>query len=122
MVSRPTLGPNYLRWFEFSLAAIADLGFDIATMTQIVGVLAGYVTAAAGNEYAEAENTRRTGFSEEAKRAFATPYVQKVIASGLYPNFARFFSERVTLDPEQGFSFGLECILDGLAARLPRLS
>jgi AcrR family transcriptional regulator len=119
LTSRPTIGPNYLGWFEFSLATVANLGFDITTMAQIVSVLAGYVTAVVGYEVAEEQNTQRTGLTEEDKRMYATPYVQQIIASGRYPNFARFFSAGVTLDPEQGFAFGLGCLLDGLAARLP---
>jgi len=119
LTSRPNIGPNYLRWFEFSLAAVADLGFDIMTMTQIVSMLGGYVTAVVGYEAAEEENTRRTGLTEEDKRMYATPYVQEIIASGRYPNFARFFTAGVTLDPDQWFEFGLSCLLDGLAVRVP---
>jgi len=121
LTSRPNIGPNYLRWFEFSLAAVANLGFDIMTMTQIVSMLGGYVTAVVGYEVAEEEHNRRTGLTEDDKRMFATPYVQRIIASGHYPNFARFFSAGMTLDPEQGFAFGLGCLLDGLAARVPHV-
>lgn len=120
MISRPTLGPHYLRWFEFSLAAIANHGLDIATMTKVSGMVSAYVGATASYEVAEEENTRRIGLSEADKRVLVTPYVQQVIASGQYPNFARFFTEEVDLDPEQGFAFGLDCLLDGIAARLTR--
>jgi AcrR family transcriptional regulator len=119
LTSRPNIGPNYLRWFEFSLAAIADLGFDITTMAQIVSMLGGYVTAVVGYEVAEEEHNRRTGLTEDDKRMYATPYVETIIASGRYPNFARFFTAGVAIDPEQGFAFGLDCLLDGLAARMP---
>ena len=120
LVSRPTLGPSYLRWFEFSLACVTNRGLDIATTAQVVGVLTGYVAAAASYERAEEENTRRIGLTEADKRAIVTPYIQGVIASGRYPNFARFFSEQVSLDPEQSFAFGVECVLDGIAAQLAK--
>jgi AcrR family transcriptional regulator len=116
--SRPTLGPNYLRWFDRSLAVVDALGLDIATAAQVVGALYAYVGGVVSYELAEAENTRRTGLSEDDKRAYATPYVQQITASGRYPYFARFFSEGVSLDPEQGFGFGLDCLLDGMAAQL----
>lgn len=116
--SRPTLGPNYMRWFERSLAIVADLNLDSATMVQIVGALYGYVGGVVSYELAEQENTRRTGLTEEDKRAYATPYVQQIIANGQHPNFARFFVEGVNLDPDQSFAFGLSCLLDGFAMRI----
>ena len=118
LVSRPTLGPNYLRWFEFSLASVADRGLDIATMTKISGVISGYVGAIVSYEVAEEANTRRIGLSEADKRTIVTPYIQQIIASGRYPNFARFFVEQVSLDPDQSFAFGIECVLDGIAVQL----
>jgi AcrR family transcriptional regulator len=118
LISRPTLGPNYLRWFEYSLAAVADQGLDIATMAKISGVISGYVGAVVSYEVAEEQHTRRIGLSEADKRMFAAPYVEKLMASGRYPNFARFFAEEVSLDPEQSFAFGVECVLDGIAARM----
>jgi hypothetical protein len=86
----------------------------------MVSVLYAYVGGVVNYELAEEENTRRTGLTEQDKRMYAAPYVQQIIASGRYPNFARFFTEGVNLDPDQGFAFGLDCLLDGLAARLPQ--
>jgi AcrR family transcriptional regulator len=122
LISRPTLGPNYLRWFEFSLACVANRGLDIATMIQVVGVLNGYISATVSYEIAEEEHTRRIGLSEADKREIITPYIQQMIASGRYPNFARFFAEEVNLDPEQSFTFGIECVLDGIAVQLAQRS
>ena len=73
---------------------------------------------------AEAENLRRTGFSEADQRAYTTasPYIGQILGSGDYPYFIRYFQASVTPDPEQGFAFGLDCLLDGFAARLPNVS
>lgn len=120
LVSRPTLGPNYLRWFEFALACVAERGLDISTMTKAVGVLGGYVSATVMYELAEEQNNRRIGLSEADKRASITPYIQRIIAGGQHPNFARFFTEQVNPDPEEAFAFGIACLLDGLAAQLAR--
>lgn len=121
LTDRPTIGPNYLQWFDRSLALVAHLGLDIATMTKMVNVLHGYVIGVVTYEVAEEENTRRSGFSETDKRTYATasPYLQQIIASGRYPYFARFFNEGISPDPEQDFAFGLNCLLAGLAAGLP---
>lgn len=120
MISRPTLGPNYIRWFEFSLACLAQQEPDIATVTKLVSVLSGYVGATVSYEVAEEAHTQRIGLSEAEKRDIATPYVQQLIASGRYPNFARFFAAELSADPEQSFAFGVECVLDGIAAQLAR--
>ncbi|KAB8140996.1 TetR family transcriptional regulator [Chloroflexia bacterium SDU3-3] len=120
-ISRPTIGPSYLRWFECWLASFADQGLDIATAMQLVGVVQAYVGGVVAYEVAEAEHSRRLDMSEEAKRAAATPYVQRVVAGGQLPNFARFFAAQVQPDPEQSFAFGLDCVLAGIAARCPQL-
>lgn len=121
LTDRPTIGPNYLQWFDRSLAFMAPLGLDIATMTKMVNVLHGYVIGVVTYEVAEEENTRRTNVSEADKRTYATTssYVQQIIASGRYPYFARFFNEGIIPDPERDFAFGLDCLLVGLAAGLP---
>ncbi len=113
--NRPTLGPNYLRWFDYSLAAVAPLGVDLETMSMVVGTLYAYVRGVVSYELAEEENTRRTGLTDEAKRMEATPYVEGIIHSGQYPYFARFFTEGISPDPDRGFSFGLDCLLNGFA-------
>lgn len=117
--TRPTLGPNYLRWFEASLAAVAPLGVDPATAARMVGALYAYVGGTVSYELAEEENTRRTGLTEEDKRASVASYLDAVIRGGSHPHFARFVTEGIVLDPEQSFSFGLDCLLQGFAACLP---
>ena len=116
--SRPTLGPNYMRWFECSLAALALLNLEVETMMQMVGTLYAYVGGVVGYEVAEEEHVRRTGLTAEDKRSYATPYMEQLIERGQHPNFARFFRAGIQLDPEQGFEFGLQCLLDGFAVRL----
>lgn len=71
-------------------------------------------------EVAEAENTRPTGLTEDDKRMYATPYLERGIASGRYPHLARYFTEDVRVDAEQSFAFGLEYVLNGLATRILR--
>lgn len=118
LISRPTLGPSYIGWFEFGLACLADRSLDIATIAKLFALISGYVGATVSYEVAEQEHNRRIGLSEADKRTLATPYIQQLIASGRYPNFARFFAEQVDFDPEQTFAFGIECVLDGIAAQL----
>jgi AcrR family transcriptional regulator len=115
--SRPPLGPNYLRYFEFCLAAIAALSADMRTVVRIFGLVYVYVTGFAAYEMGEAETARRTGLSEPEKHRLATPYAERLIATGQYPNFARFFTASVAPGDDGDFEYGLDCLLDGLAAR-----
>lgn len=118
--SRPPLGPHYLRHFEYSLAIVAPLGFDMGTMLNLVGVVGGYVLGVVTYESAEAEADRRSGLSDDQRHAAAVPYLEGYLASGEFPQLARFFHERPALHPDHGFEFGLQCVLDGLAAYMER--
>ena len=116
--SRPPLGPNYLRYFEFLLSTVAGLGLSIDMMIRITAAVIVYDMGYVSYELAEEENTRRTGLTEEDKHALAAPYVQQVIATGAFPNFERFYQAGAAPPDDEGFTFGLDCLLDGLAARL----
>jgi AcrR family transcriptional regulator len=120
LTSRPPLGPNYLRWFEFSLAALARRGVGTETAVEVVGTLHAYVSGVVGYELAEAETNRRHGLSEARKRALAAPYLETLLASGRFPNLARFVQHGSGRPTESAFEFGLDCVLDGLERGLRR--
>ncbi|MFD3511468.1 TetR/AcrR family transcriptional regulator C-terminal domain-containing protein, partial [Nocardia sp. NPDC058666] len=44
----------------------------------------------------------------------------EVLAAGEHPMLARRVLEAEETDPDIDFTFGLDCVLDGLAARLGR--
>lgn len=115
-------GPNALRFAEFCLAAVDSLGLDIDTMVGIFGAVDAYTDGFAQHEVAEAQTQRRTGMTTVEWHAAAAPHLQELIASGRYPTLARLISavQRVNTDEmaDASFSFGLECLLDGIAARI----
>jgi AcrR family transcriptional regulator len=117
--SRPPLGPHYLRYFDSLLGTVAGLGLDIQTMVRVVGTVHVYVLGYVSYELGEEENTRQTGLSEADKHRIAAPYVQAIIDSGRYPNFARFFASGSATPTDEDFAFGLDALLAGLAAHLP---
>lgn len=43
-----------------------------------------------------------------------------LLATGQFPHIARLPQETAALPPEVEFDKGLDCVLDGIAARLPR--
>jgi AcrR family transcriptional regulator len=120
--SRPPLGPNGLRYSEFSLAAIDGLGLDFFTMKRVLDTVNSYVLGFVLNTAAEEEARRRSGMSEQEWQAAIEPYLRQVFAGGQYPILARrIYEEEESGDKEANFAFGLDCVLDGIAARISTL-
>lgn len=126
---RPPLGPNTLRNLERSLALIDKLRLDTETAMNVLGTLATYVMGVVLREFRESRvelrDQEQLGHLSEAERhAFLAAHIEQLRATGRFPHFLRIFDEG--LDPDaaetrdQRFEFGLECLLDGIAARLPQ--
>ncbi|WP_438006898.1 TetR/AcrR family transcriptional regulator [Sorangium sp. So ce321] len=117
LASRPSLGPNAVRKVEFALEAALSMGVDITTAGAVLATVMSFVHGSVLAELAEAEAQRRTDLSEAQWRAAVAPYVRKIIEEGRHPQFARRVLDAEDLDSEAQFAFGLDCLLDGLAAR-----
>lgn len=119
---RATLGPNMLRWMEFSSGVFAghDLSADeiLLNLNTLGAFLDGYVV----QELSEAEAIRRSGLNHEQWQAAQGAYGESIITSGNYPNLARIMIEaqgpHAADRLERGFTLGLERILDGIATSL----
>ena len=112
---RPTLGPNYLRWFEFLLGATNAPGRDLLTQMRMIGTLGSYVAGFVSYELGEMETNRRHKLTEEQRRELAAPYMERVLATGQFPNLARFMESGTAEPDDAGFEFGLRAVLDGLS-------
>ncbi|WP_405840769.1 TetR/AcrR family transcriptional regulator [Streptomyces platensis] len=117
MSTRPVLGPNMLRQIDTALGAAAALTSDISLASNAVDVVMQYVFGAVSRELAEQEAQRRTGQTEEQWRNSVGAYIQEVIAGGRYPQFARRVLDARDHSFQELFDFGLDCLLDGIAAR-----
>lgn len=119
--SRPSLGPNGLRYAEFCLAALDGLDLDSATMISIFETIDGFVVGYVQTKLAEEAARQQSRMTEQAWRKAIEPYLRQVVATGRYPTFAHLVMQDTDLnDEETGFAFGLDCILDGIAARIAR--
>jgi AcrR family transcriptional regulator len=119
--SRPSLGPNGLRYAEFCLAALDGLGLDSATMISIFETIDGYIVGYVQTKLAEETASQQSGMTEQKWRKALEPYLRQIAATGRYPTFARLALENTALNDEAtGFAFGLDCVLDGIAARIAR--
>lgn len=120
---RPPLGPNALRNMEISLSALDHLGLDTITAAGMLATLNIYVVGFVLNETAEEEVRRRSGLTEAEWQSAVAPYIRRLIASRQFPHLERVISATTQADAEDrdndmSFAFGLDCLLDGFAARI----
>ncbi|WP_406343600.1 TetR/AcrR family transcriptional regulator C-terminal domain-containing protein [Streptomyces sp. NBC_01578] len=120
LAGRPALGPNSLRRSESALRAAVALTPDITLASQALGAVHAYVLGSVAAQQALRRAEQRTGLSEEEWQRSVGPYISEVLAAGEHPMLARRVLEAEELDPDVEFTFGLDCVLDGLAARLGR--
>ncbi|MFG3166292.1 TetR/AcrR family transcriptional regulator C-terminal domain-containing protein [Streptomyces sp. NPDC048200] len=118
LTGRPALGPNSLRRSESTLRAAVALTSDITLASQALGTVRAYVLGSVAAQQAVRRAEQRTGLSEEEWQRSVGPYITEVLAAGEHPMLARRIIEAEELDPDVEFAFGLDCVLDGLAARL----
>ena len=114
LTSRPTLGPHYLRWFEFALASTAATGLDVKARVRLIGTVNAWVAGVVGYELGEAETNRRHKLTEKRKRELVGPYLDRILETGRYPHLAEFVRVGSGEVTDADFEFGLDCVILGL--------
>lgn len=118
--SLPSFGPNHLLLIERVMGAL-DAHVSIDGNLALMAILNGYIEGAVRDEVSWAEEVRRSGLSEPEWLARSYPRIHQLLASGGYPIFSRIVMEarqpRLTRDGQ--FRYGLERVLDCIAAALP---
>jgi AcrR family transcriptional regulator len=116
-------GPNGMRHFEQSLAAVSSLDLDREETFELIGQLDDYVFGYALREVQELEEHER-GWPAEV-----VDFLQHELDSGDYPLISEFFGDDVNTGVEEIFDLitlegrferGLERLLDGIEANLPK--
>lgn len=120
---RPPLGPGLLAKYEHELSALDGLGLDDVEMDDALTHLLTFVQAWA-RAAADAGDNRRVQDDEQWWAAHA-PLLAELIDPDAYPLAARVGTAAGTAhgtayDPEHAYRFGLQTILDGLAALIDR--
>ncbi|UNO44071.1 TetR/AcrR family transcriptional regulator C-terminal domain-containing protein [Streptomyces sp. MST-110588] len=113
------LTPNRMAAAERMLAPLDRLGLDIDTMMAVLGTVGAYVHGAASAECAQRLLMKQEGWSDnnELRQALA-PQMSYLMSTGRYPTYHRYIREGVHKDdPQWRFETGLDCVLDGVAAR-----
>ncbi|SHF68692.1 TetR/AcrR family transcriptional regulator [Streptoalloteichus hindustanus] len=118
------LGPNNMRHFEQSLAAVADTGLDAADKFALLGIVDDYVH---GSVLRACAPTVSGETVEEALR-----YAENLVATGEFPQIQALFGGDVPREDSRHayaqavdvasardrFLRGLSALLDGVAARM----
>ena len=116
-------GPNGIRHFEQSLAAVADAPLDTAAKLDLITLVDDYVF---GHVLRAGEQQARSAGGDQEHAAEIAGYIQRQIATGQFPHL-----ERLTHDPaaqtladpgrlDERFERGLSALLDGAAADAAR--
>lgn len=122
MGGRPRRGPNALAHQEATFAALAGTpGFeDIDVAMQALRIANAYVIGAIRVEAGELRAELESGMDKAEWQAATGPYMHRMIATGRYPNLARVVREAANPSADVEFDQGLDRVLDGIAAHLPR--
>jgi hypothetical protein len=125
---RPPSGPNDAQNAERIFGALDGLDLDVHLVVMVTMTIGTYVLGAVLREIREIRLHRETeqamaGMTEEEITALREEFARRILDSGRYPHIARLIREDVDPDSpdtrDDRFEFGLECVLDGIAARLP---
>jgi hypothetical protein len=98
---------------------VSHLPVDTATRLAIVFAVDDYVRGFATRELEDHAERAFAGEGDEEWQRSVGPYLRELLASDDYPHVAAVFAEGAErMDEERRFEFGLDCLLDGIAARL----
>lgn len=123
--ARPPLGPALMAKYERELSAVDGLGLDELEMDSVVTLVNGFVSGTVVGLVEKAEVERLTGVTELQWWEATAPYVDRVFDPERFPTVARVGpvageALQAAVDPHHAFSFGLERLLDGVAALVAR--
>lgn len=117
--TRPPVGPNALRYFDFRFALLEPLGRSADELSLITGAVDGHLFGAALQLAQEQHMRARTGLHTDAELAAAArPILEPILAQGRHLAFARWLHGRTGTGPAEPVEWTLACLLDGLTARL----
>lgn len=116
-LTRPQVIPSLLHYAEWVLAALRDLGLGADDMMHAHITLFGHVRGTALSLQSEVHAERDTGMTNEEWLEDRYPRLDVVFTPAEFPTLAHIAEAGFDYDLDRIFEFGLQRILDGLAAR-----
>ncbi|MFF5447835.1 TetR/AcrR family transcriptional regulator [Streptomyces sp. NPDC012888] len=117
-VTRPPMGPGVIDKYAHELAAFDGIGLPDLEMDAALTHLLSFVHAAVRAAAQAAEHNRR--LSDEDWWTATAPVLRRVVKSENHPLASRVGTAAGAYNPQFAWEFGLRCVLDGIASRLPR--
>jgi AcrR family transcriptional regulator len=122
ITSLPVL-PNQVAWFENALTCMRDTCLSEARKASVIMLLSGYVRNLAATEMDIEAAMRDSGLAPDAWMARYGTMLRELTDAERFPALAAFLDAGVfdiADRPDDEFVFGLERILDGVAALIER--
>ncbi len=122
LAGKPTLGPNRMSALEQSLSHLEVTKLSLSERLLLIDTVTSYVRGFVASEVADIAARAQSGLDDAQWVADQAEYAESFKRSGNYPLSARLFSALEKTKPEhrqsEGFSAGLDIILDGIQVRL----
>jgi AcrR family transcriptional regulator len=111
----PEYGPESIRILEWLLTRLANVGLDVSAAIQVIRVLYVFV-----NGFVAAEGSGSSVRKSDGRRPSVNQptFANAILATGNYPNVARFIEMTAEIPDDQGFERALNLILNGVAAEI----
>jgi AcrR family transcriptional regulator len=122
MPRNPTpFGPHGLKLTEYAMGILDGLGLNIDEMMTSLGLVTIYVHGTVQQEFATADRLRQMGLTLEEWMTVNAPYIRTLLESKKHPMLERIIidAQWPHLGPDQAFEYGLERVLNGIAATVP---
>ncbi|WP_020673481.1 TetR/AcrR family transcriptional regulator [Amycolatopsis nigrescens] len=118
-ISRPNLGPNQVKKYEYELGAVDGIGLTDLEMDAVLTLITGYVNGAVRGAIEAAQAEQRTGMTDLQWWEAHLPILEQVIDEAAYPLSTRVGNAageayNAAYAPDQAFEFGLARVLDGI--------
>jgi AcrR family transcriptional regulator len=122
---RPPLGPGQMAKYEYELQALEGVGLDDVEQDAALTFVLGFVESCARTAADMRAARRESQLGDEAWWKQNAPLLERMFDPERYPTAARVGAAAGTAhgaahSPEHAYVFGLERVLDGLAARIER--
>jgi AcrR family transcriptional regulator len=119
--ARPPLGPGQMAKYEHELSAFDGLGLDDVAVDDCLAYLLSFVQASARAAAEAGQTERDSAMDDEQWWAANAPLLARVFDADAYPTAARIgaaagAAHGSAYHPGHAYEFGLQRVLDGLAA------
>ncbi|PXX57401.1 TetR family transcriptional regulator [Nocardia tenerifensis] len=128
-IAGPPSGPGTIGWMDAGLRAMRATGLDTGTKVGVIMVVSGYVRQADLLAQQLEQGRRTTGLNESETNRDYGRHMARLVDPERFPDAAELFASGLfesappptADDPSRDdFEFGLELVLDGVAATIAR--